>query len=66
MHEKNLDHEILKLIEAQPEINDTDIARNLLISEELVKTLIANFKDTREKILIMSYGPSIGRPFLSG
>jgi len=59
MHEKNLDHEILKLIEAQPEINDTDIARNLSISEELVKTLIANFKDTREKILIMSYGPSI-------
>jgi two-component system, OmpR family, alkaline phosphatase synthesis response regulator PhoP len=36
MHEKNLDHEILKLIEAQPEINDTDIARNLSISEELV------------------------------
>ncbi len=59
MHEKNLDHEILKLIEAKPEISDKDIARNLSVPEELVKMRIANFNDTREKILIMSYGHSI-------
>jgi two-component system, OmpR family, alkaline phosphatase synthesis response regulator PhoP len=59
MHEKNLDHEILKLIEAEPEISSNDIARNLSVPEELVKIRIANFNDTREKILIMSYGHSI-------
>lgn len=59
MHEKNLDHEILKLIEAEPEISSNDIARNLSVPEELVKMRIANFNDTREKILIMSYGHSI-------
>lgn len=59
MHEKNLDHEILKLIESEPEISSNDIARNLSVPEELVKIRIANFNDTREKILIMSYGRSI-------
>jgi two-component system, OmpR family, alkaline phosphatase synthesis response regulator PhoP len=59
MYEKNLDHAILKLIEAKPEINSTDIARNLSVPEELVKMRIANFNDTRKKILIMSYGHSI-------
>ena len=55
MHEKNLDQEILKLIESEPEISSNDIARNLSVPEELVKMRIANFNDTREKILIMSY-----------
>ena len=59
MYDKNLDHEILKLIEAQPDINDKDIACKLSVPEELVKTRIENFDDTREKILIMSYGHSI-------
>ena len=59
MYEKNLDHEILKLIEAQPEISDRDIACNLSVPEELVKIRIANFNDTREKILIMGNGRSI-------
>jgi DNA-binding response OmpR family regulator len=56
MYEKNLDHEILKLIESQPEISDKDIAKKLSISEELVKTRISNFEDTRQKILIMGDG----------
>jgi two-component system, OmpR family, alkaline phosphatase synthesis response regulator PhoP len=59
MHEKNLDNEILKLIESEPEISSNDIARNLSVPEELVKIRIANFNDIREKILIMSYGRSI-------
>ena len=59
MHNKNLDHEILKLIEAQPEISDRDIACTLSVSEELVKIRIANFKDTRQKILIMGDGSNI-------
>ena len=58
MYEKNLDHEILKLIETHPEISDEDIARNLSIPEEFVKTRIANLSDTREKILIMGNGKS--------
>lgn len=59
MHEENLDHEIVKLIEEQPEITNEDIACKLSVPEELVKMRIANFNDTREKILIMSYGCSI-------
>ncbi|MGB9939499.1 response regulator transcription factor [Methanosarcina sp.] len=58
MDNKNLDHEILKLIEAQPEITERDIASTLSVPEELVKTRIANFKDTRQKILIMGDGSS--------
>ncbi len=58
MDNKNLDHEILKLIEAQPEITEGDIASTLSVPEELVKTRIANFKDTRQKILIMGNGSS--------
>lgn len=59
MHEKNLDHEILNLVKSEPEISSNDIARNLSVPEELVKMRIVNFNDTREKILIMSYGRSI-------
>lgn len=59
MYEKNLDHEILKLIESKPEISDKDIAKELSISEELVKARIANFEDTRQKILIMGDGNTI-------
>ena len=58
MNYKNLDHEILKLIEAQPEITERDIASSLSVSEELVKTRIESFKDTRQKILIMGEGSS--------
>ena len=58
MYEKNLDHEILKLIEGHPEISEKDIAHNLSVPEELVKTRIANLNDTREKILIMGNGRS--------
>ncbi|KKG14980.1 response regulator receiver protein [Methanosarcina sp. 2.H.T.1A.6] len=53
MHNINLDREILKLIEEQPEISERDIARTLSVSEELVKVRIANLHDIREKILIM-------------
>jgi Response regulators consisting of a CheY-like receiver domain and a winged-helix DNA-binding domain len=56
MNNKNLDHDILKLIEAQPEISDSDIASSLSVPEELVKASIANLKDTRQKILIMGNG----------
>jgi two-component system, OmpR family, alkaline phosphatase synthesis response regulator PhoP len=59
MHVKNLDHDILKLIASEPEFSSNDIARNLSIPEELVKMRIANFNDTREKILIFSNGRSI-------
>jgi DNA-binding response OmpR family regulator len=59
MQEKNLDHEILKLIEAQPEMNINDIAHNLSVTEELVKKHIENLNDIREKILIVSYGRNI-------
>lgn len=56
MHNKNLDHEILKLIEAQPEISEKDIACTLSVQEELVKIRIENLNDTRQKILIMGDG----------
>lgn len=56
MDSKSIDHEILKLIETQPEISERDIASTLSISEELVKARIANLNDTREKILIMGEG----------
>jgi two-component system, OmpR family, alkaline phosphatase synthesis response regulator PhoP len=59
MYVKNLDHEIIKLIEAHPEISCKDIAFNLSVSEELVETHIENLNDTREKILVLSYGSSI-------
>jgi two-component system, OmpR family, alkaline phosphatase synthesis response regulator PhoP len=58
MDNKNLDHEILKLIEAQPEISERDIASSLSVPEELIKIRIANLKDTRQKILIMGDGSS--------
>lgn len=58
MNTKNLDHEILKLIETQPEISEREIASRLAVSEELVKTRIENLKDTRQKILIMGDGSS--------
>ena len=57
MTERNLDLEILKLIEEQPEISDSAIADNLLVSEELVKARITSFQDTREKILIVDDYP---------
>jgi DNA-binding response OmpR family regulator len=59
MDNKNLDHEILKLIEAQPEISERDIASTLCVTEEQVKIRIANFEDTRQKILIMGDGSSV-------
>ncbi len=34
MNYKNLDHEILKLIEAQPEISEGEIASRLSVSED--------------------------------
>jgi DNA-binding response OmpR family regulator len=58
MNNKNIDHEILKLIEAQPEISESEIASRLSVTEELVKIRIANLKDTRQKILIMGDGSS--------
>jgi two-component system, OmpR family, alkaline phosphatase synthesis response regulator PhoP len=58
MDNTNLDHEILRLIETQPEISDKDIASSLSVSEELIKIRIANLKDTRQKILIMGDGSS--------
>jgi DNA-binding response OmpR family regulator len=48
----------LRLIEAQPEISDKDIASSLSVSEDLIKIRIANLKDTRQKILIMGDGSS--------
>jgi two-component system alkaline phosphatase synthesis response regulator PhoP len=58
MNNKNLDHEILKLIEAQPEISEMEIASRLSVPEELVKARISNFNDTRQKILIVGDGSS--------
>jgi len=52
MTERNLDLEILKLIEEQPEISDSAIADRLSVPEELVKSRILSFQDTREKVLI--------------
>lgn len=57
MTERNLDLEILKLIEEQPEISDSAIADNLSVSEELIKARITSFQDTREKILIADDDP---------
>lgn len=59
MHNINLDREILKLIEEQPEISESEIARTLSISEELVKLRISNLHDIREKILIMGNGNNV-------
>ncbi|MDI9395215.1 MAG: response regulator [Euryarchaeota archaeon] len=56
MNNNNLNHEILKLIKEQPEISEKNIARTLSISEDAVKTRIANLNDIREKILIMGNG----------
>jgi two-component system, OmpR family, alkaline phosphatase synthesis response regulator PhoP len=58
MQESDLDREILKLMEKLPEMNEEYIACELSVPEELVKTRIENFKDIREKILIMSCGHS--------
>lgn len=58
MDNTNLDHEILRLIEAQPEMSDKDIASSLSVTEELIRIRIANLKDTRQKILIMGDGSS--------
>lgn len=58
MDNTNLDHDILRLIETQPEISDKDIASSLSVTEELIKIRISNLKDTREKILIMGDGSS--------
>lgn len=57
MTERNLDLEILKLIEEHPEISDSAIADSLLVPEELVKARIKSFQDTREKILLADYDP---------
>jgi CheY-like chemotaxis protein len=57
MTERNLDMEILKLIEEHPEISDSAIADNLSVPEELVKARIKSFQDTREKILIADDDP---------
>lgn len=51
---RNLDSEILRLIEEQPEISERDIANALSVPEEQVKAHISCFQDTREKILIMN------------
>ncbi|WP_440945235.1 response regulator [Methanosarcina sp. T3] len=59
MHNINLDREILKLIEEQPEISEREISRTLSVSEELVKLRISNLHDTREKILIMRTGHNV-------
>jgi two-component system, OmpR family, alkaline phosphatase synthesis response regulator PhoP len=59
MYEINLDHEILKIIEMQPDIKEQDIASKLSVSEDIIKARIRNLKDTREKILIMGDGHSI-------
>ncbi len=56
MNHINLDREILKLIEEQPEISEKDIARTLSVPEELVKVRIAHLHDIRKKILIMGNG----------
>lgn len=56
MNNNDLNHEILKLIKEQPEISEKNIARTLSISEDAVKTRIADLKDIREKILIMGNG----------
>lgn len=58
VNNKNLDCEILRLIEAQPEISERDIAFSLSVPEELIKIRIANLNDTRQKILIMGGGNS--------
>ncbi len=57
MTERNLDLEILKLIEEHPEISDSVIADSLLVPEELVKARIKSFQDTREKILLADDDP---------
>jgi DNA-binding response OmpR family regulator len=59
MYDIKLDNKILKLIEAKPEISDRDIAFELSVAEELVTMRIENFRDTREKILIVNYGHSV-------
>lgn len=56
MNNNDLNHEILKLIKEQPEISEKNISRTLSISEDAVKARIADLKDIREKILIMSNG----------
>ena len=58
VNNKNLDCEILRLIETQPEISERDIAFSLSVPEELIKIRIANLNDTRQKILIMGGGNS--------
>ncbi|WP_048181309.1 response regulator [Methanosarcina siciliae] len=59
MHNINLDREILKLIEEQPEISEREIAHTLSVSEELVKLRISSLHDIREKILIMGHGNNV-------
>jgi len=59
MYDIKLDNKILKMIEAKPEMSDKDIAFELSVAEEMVKMRIENFKDTREKILIVNNGHNV-------
>ena len=53
MEQEQIDKEILRLIEQQPEITNEELARSLAIPENVVKEKLESFSDTRQKILIV-------------
>jgi two-component system alkaline phosphatase synthesis response regulator PhoP len=53
MEQKQIDQEILRLIEQQPDITNKEIARILSLPENMIKDLLEELSDTRQKILIV-------------
>ncbi|NOR47614.1 MAG: response regulator [Methanosarcinaceae archaeon] len=53
MEQKQIDQEILRLIEQQPDITNKEIARILSLPENMIEDLLEELSDTRQKILIV-------------
>jgi two-component system alkaline phosphatase synthesis response regulator PhoP len=53
MEQKQIDQEILRLIEQQPDITNKEIARILSLPENMIEDLLDELSDTRQKILIV-------------
>jgi predicted transcriptional regulator len=52
MHERNLDHEILKLMEAQPDIKEGEIASKLSVPEERYRYALQTLRIQGRKSLL--------------
>ncbi|HJH29867.1 MAG TPA: response regulator [Methanosarcinaceae archaeon] len=53
MEQEQIIKDILELIEQQPDITNKEIARSLSLPENMIKDLLEELSDTRQKILIV-------------